>query len=136
MLYHMREIAHAGLAPARAAADLTSRMLRHPDNPWRDTAAARWLSAGFELFENVTRRYDKPEWGLHGTLIDGAQVPVTIEVVQRKPFCDLLHFRRGTARDDPRLLIVAPMSGHYATLLRGTVEAMLPHYDVYITDWV
>ena len=136
MLYHMREIAHAGLAPARAAADLSTRLLRHPDNPWRDTAAARWLSAGFELFENVTRRYDKPEWGLHGTLIDGAQVPVTIEVVQREPFCDLLHFGRGTARDDPRLLVVAPMSGHYATLLRDTVRALLPNHDVYVTDWL
>ena len=136
MLYHMREIAHAGLAPARAAADLTSRMLRHPDNPWRETAAARWLSASCELFDDVTRRYDKPEWGVPSTLIDGAQVPVTLEVVQREPFCDLLHFRRGAVRDDPRLLVVAPMSGHYATLLRDTVRALLPNHDVYVTDWL
>nr|ART40452.1 K55 [uncultured bacterium] len=136
MLYHMREIAHAGLAPARAAADLTTRMLRHPDNPWRETAAARWLTAGFELFDNVTRRYDKPEWGLDSTLIDGVEVPVALDVIQREPFCDLLHFRRGAARDDPRLLVVAPMSGHYATLLRDTVRALLPNHDVYVTDWL
>ena len=114
MLYHMREIAHAGLAPARAAADMTTRLLRHPDNPWRETAAARWMTAGFELFGNVTRRYDKPEWGLHSTLIDGAQVPVALEVVQREPFCDLLHFRRGVVRDDPRLLLVADLGSYTA----------------------
>ena len=136
MLYHLREIAHAGLAPARLTAGLTSRLLRHPDNPWRDSMPARWLSAGCELFDSVTRRYDKPEWGLHGTLIDGADVPVIEEVIQREPFCDLLHFRRDVARDDPRLLVVAPMSGHYATLLRDTVRALLPNHEVYVTDWL
>lgn len=136
MLYHVREIAQAGLAPARAAADLTGRLLRHPDNPWRDTPAARWLAAGCEVFDNLTRRYEKPAFGLLSTAIDGCAVPVVEEVVRREPFCDLLHFRRLTARDDPRLLIVAPMSGHYATLLRDTVRALLPDHDVYITDWL
>lgn len=136
MLYHMREIAHAGLAPARIAAGFTSRLLRHPDNPWRQTAPARWLSAGCELFDSITRRYDKPGWDLHSTVIDGVAVPVTEEVVQREPFCDLLHFRRSAQRADPRLLVVAPMSGHYATLLRDTVRALLPNHEVYVTDWL
>jgi len=64
MLYHVREIAQAGLAPARAAADLTGRLLRHPDNPWRDTPAARWLAAGCEVFDNLTRRYENRRSGL------------------------------------------------------------------------
>ncbi|MFZ5493244.1 MAG: polyhydroxyalkanoate depolymerase [Pseudomonadota bacterium] len=136
MLYHMREIAHAGLAPARIAAGFTTRLLRHPDNPWRDSVAARWLSAGCELFDSVTRRYDKPEWGLHSTTIDGVELPVVEEVIRREPFCDLLHFRATVPRDDPRLLVVAPMSGHYATLLRDTVRALLPTHDVYVTDWL
>ena len=136
MLYHMREIAHAGLAPARIAAGLTSRLLRHADNPWRETVAARWLGAGCELFDSVTRRYDKPEWDLHGTVIDGLEVAVCEEVIQREPFCDLLHFRRSAVRQDPRLLVVAPMSGHYATLLRDTVRALLPSHEVYVTDWL
>jgi poly(3-hydroxybutyrate) depolymerase len=136
MLYHMREIAHASLAPARAAADLTGRILRHPANPWRESAPARWLAAGCEVFDNVTARYDKPEFDLHGTVIDGREVPVVEEVIQREPFCDLLHFRRLARRSDPRLLVVAPMSGHYATLLRDTVRALLPNHEVYVTDWL
>ncbi|HCO43100.1 MAG TPA: polyhydroxyalkanoate depolymerase [Gammaproteobacteria bacterium] len=136
MLYHMREIAHASLAPARAAADLTGRILRHPANPWRDLAPARWLAAGCEVFDNVTARYDKPEFDLHSTVIDGREVPVVEEVIQREPFCDLLHFRRLARRSDPRLLVVAPMSGHYATLLRDTVRALMPSHDVFVTDWL
>jgi poly(3-hydroxybutyrate) depolymerase len=136
MLYHMREIAHASLAPARAAADLTGRILRHPANPWRESAPARWLAAGCEVFDNVTARYDKPAFDLHDTVIDGRQVPVTEEVIQREPFCDLLHFRRLARRSDPRLLVVAPMSGHYATLLRDTVRALLPNHEIYVTDWL
>lgn len=136
MLYHMREIAHASFAPARAAADLTGRILRHPANPWRESAPARWLAAGCEVFDNVTARYDKPEFDLHATVIDGRDVPVVEEVIQREPFCDLLHFRRLASRADPRLLVVAPMSGHYATLLRDTVRALLPNHEIYVTDWL
>jgi poly(3-hydroxybutyrate) depolymerase len=63
-------------------------------------------------------------------------VAVTEETIVTKPFCHLTHFKRDTKRKDPRVLVVAPMSGHYATLLRGTVEALLPHHDVYVTDWL
>ncbi|MEJ0044950.1 MAG: polyhydroxyalkanoate depolymerase [Rhodospirillales bacterium] len=84
---------------------------------------------------HVTQRYDKPEFGLTYTLIGRKQVAVTEEVVASEAFCRLLHFRRDTERDDPRVLVVAPLSGHYATLLRDTVRALLPNHDVYITDW-
>jgi poly(3-hydroxybutyrate) depolymerase len=69
------------------------------------------------------------------TYIDGREVPITEEIVWQKPYCQVVRFSRDSGRKDSRLLIVAPMSGHYATLLRGTVEAFLPHFDVYITDW-
>ena len=96
------------------------------------------MAAAAELFERTTRRYGKPEFGMSAT--DGRRraVPVSEEVVWTKPFCSLLHFQRDLPKGrpaDPKLLIVAPLSGHYATLLRGTVEAMLPGHEVYITDW-
>jgi poly(3-hydroxybutyrate) depolymerase len=97
------------------------------------------VAAACELFERTTRRYGKPEWGLHDTEVNGLRVPIEIKSVWEKPFGRLLHFDRKMARPlrhpQPRVLIVAPMSGHYATLLRGTVEAFLPSHEVYITDW-
>ncbi len=92
-----------------------------------------------ELFERSTRRYRKPEWGVDSVTIVGERVPVHITSVWERPFCRLLHFERAFShpprRPQPKLLIVAPMSGHYATLLRGTVETFLPNHDVYITEW-
>src|SRR4029079_1657939 len=86
-----------------------------------------------------TRRYGQPEWHISSTLVGGERVPVTITPVWERSFCRLLHFvrnfERAPTRPQPKLLIVAPMSGHYATLLRGTVEAFLPNHDVYITEW-
>src|SRR3954454_1778096 len=110
----------------------------NPLNPVADTALGRSVTAACELFERTTRRYGKPAFGLSSTVLDGVPVPVTEEIVWARPFCNLLHFRKEghQPRPEPRLLIVAPMSGHYATLLRGTVEAMLPRCDVYISDWV
>ncbi|HIP23115.1 MAG TPA: polyhydroxyalkanoate depolymerase, partial [Rhodobacteraceae bacterium] len=81
------------------------------------------------------KRYDKPEFGLSSTEIGGASVAVTEEIALSLPFCNLLHFKRDTVEKSQKLLIIAPLSGHYATLLRGTVKEMLPDHDVYITDW-
>ncbi|MBG6145506.1 poly(3-hydroxybutyrate) depolymerase [Labrenzia sp. EL_195] len=90
------------------------------------------------MLERTTRRYGKPEFGLKETSVGGVRVPVRENVVWSRPFCDLIHFERGVTshRNDPKILIVSPMSGHYATLLRGTVEALMPDADVYITDWI
>ncbi|CAN0606177.1 unnamed protein product, partial [Ectocarpus sp. 12 AP-2014] len=77
----------------------------------------------------------KPAWGLHDTEVEGVRVPVTEKVVLHRSFGDLLHFERETDVKSPKVLLVAPMSGHYATLLRGTVKALLPEHDVYVTDW-
>ncbi|MFP3921024.1 MAG: polyhydroxyalkanoate depolymerase [Dichotomicrobium sp.] len=139
LLYHLYEMTKAAMHPARAASDSYSLMMRNPLNPLSQTALGKHTVAACELLERTTRRYPKPEFGIRRTEVRGRVVRVEEETVWRKPFCRLLHFRRDTldarAARQPRVLIVAPMSGHYATLLRGTVEAMLPEHDVYITDW-
>jgi len=136
--YHLYEINHAAMGPVRAAADMTRLYFLNPLNPWSHTEMGRSIAAGCEVLERVTRRYGKPDFGLNDTMVSGVRVPVRENIVWSRPFCDLIHFERGTStqRKDPKVLVVAPMSGHYATLLRGTVEALLPKADVYITDWI
>ncbi|MFQ5348010.1 MAG: polyhydroxyalkanoate depolymerase [Rhodothalassiaceae bacterium] len=135
-LYSLYEWQHAAMAPLRLAIEQTQGLLRNPFNPWRHTPAGRLVAAACDLTEHVTRRYGKPRFGLETTEIEGTEIALEEEVLARRPFGQLRHFRRDTERPgDPRLLIVAPMSGHFATLLRGTVRAMLPDHDVYITDW-
>lgn len=139
MFYQFYEMNHAAMAPLRASADLMRRAYSNPLNPMSNTAFGRSLDAGFEVFERLTRRYGKPEFGLSSTLVDDEPVAVNEEIVWSKPFCNLVRFNRGVAFDrkaDPKILLVAPMSGHYATLLRGTVEALLPSAEIYITDWM
>ena len=139
LAYSMYEGARALMAPARVAADLTRYGLQLPGNPLAYGPYARAVSAGCEMFERVTRQYGKPAFGFTETVSDGIPVPVTERVVWERPFCRLIAFDRAfptpPAEAQPKLLIVAPMSGHYATLLRGTVEAMLPNHRVFITDW-
>ena len=135
MLYHLYELQHAAVAPARILADQGLQMLRSPFNPVGETPAGRVVAAAFEVFEHATRRYGKPKFDIDATVIDGETVAIDECVVARKPFGQLKYFSRAVSRNDPKLLIVAPMSGHYATLLRGTVEAMVPDHEVYITDW-
>lgn len=140
MNYHTYELAHAVVTPMRWGAQGLKMQLESPLNPFREYLLPRMIAAGCEVFETVTRRYGKPEWGITQTKIFGMPVPVKQETALRKPFCNLVHFCRDKmvtgSRSDPRVLIVAPLSGHYATLLRGTVEAMLPEHDVYIMDWI
>lgn len=135
MIYQLYEMQQAALTPARFAAEAAKMAYRHPYNPLSYTHFGRSMAANAELFERVTRKFGKPEFGLAETKIDGKIVTVTEEIVLEKPFCDVIHFKRATKRKDPKVLVVAPISGHFATLLRGTVEALLPHHDVYITDW-
>jgi poly(3-hydroxybutyrate) depolymerase len=130
---------HAALGPFRIAADATRLMFQNPVNPLTHTTWGKSIAAGCELFERVTRRYGKPDWRIDATVVGGERIPVHPQVVWQRPFCKLVHFERAMAprrRIQPKVLIVAPMSGHYATLLRGTVEAFLPNHDTYITDWV
>jgi poly(3-hydroxybutyrate) depolymerase len=135
-LYSWLEMQHAAFAPLRAAICGTQSLLDTPLNPIGQTLFARSMSAACEVVERATRRYKKPDWNIHAKSDEGEEIAAEPIVVWQKPFCKLLHFERSVAQPHPKLLIVAPMSGHHATLLRGTVERLLPNHDVYITDWV
>ncbi len=138
MYYQFYELNHAALQPARAVADAVKLLYSNPLNPLSHTSLGRTIAAGAEIYERVTRRYGKPVFGIEKIEIDGKSVPIMERTVWSKSFCNLVHFDRdlpATRKADPKLLIVAPMSGHYATLLRGTVESMIQHAEVYITDW-
>jgi poly(3-hydroxybutyrate) depolymerase len=139
VLYHLYELGQAAISPARAAAHSTRFFMRNPFNPLSYTNLGRNAAAAAELLERTTRRYKKPSFGIKQTVVGGVRAAVTEETVWRRPFCNLIRFRKhlpdGSAPAEPRLLIAAPLSGHFASLLRGTVEAMLPYADVYITDW-
>ncbi|MPZ58583.1 MAG: polyhydroxyalkanoate depolymerase [Rhizobiales bacterium] len=139
-MYWLYEMGHAALNPARAVADATRLLYRNPINPLSHTTFGKSIAAACELFERSTRRYGKPEWDIDSVMVGGERVPIEIDVVWERPFCRLLHFRRllthPPRRPQPRVLIVAPMSGHFATLLRGTVQAFLPNHEVYITEWI
>ncbi len=136
-LYHMYELHRATVAPVRTMASWMKGSFSHPFSPVTYTGFGRHTAAGLELFDRITRDYTKPRFGLKETEIDGKSVEVTNTVVMKETFCHLRHFKReGLKAVQPKILIVAPMSGHHATLLRGTVSALIPHADVYITDWV
>ena len=134
MLYSLYELGHWSMAPLRFAAMMQSSMLRSPFNPVADTEISRTGAAAADLFESVTRRYRKPAWNLPRVNINGAEIAVAPKAVWSSPWGDMVHFERDAGalakakngKSDPAVLLVAPMSGHYATLLRGTVEAFLP----------
>ena len=140
MHYYAYEFAHACSPPMRIGVHGMRTMLELPFNPIGETPIGRQMLAACEVFENVTRRYGKPELGLkthprqqHGS--EGARTRGRRHAVLQSAAFPARHSKSGP-RYDPKVLVVAPMSGHYATLLRGTVKAMLPEHDVYITDWI
>lgn len=138
MYYKLYEMSHAALTPWRALADATRLFYSNPVNPASHTAFGKQIAASAELFERSTRRYGKPQFEITTTKIGNDVVAVNEKVVWQKPFCNLVNFERMLSpgiQPGPRLLIVAPMSGHYATLLRGTVQTMSQYADVYVTDW-
>jgi poly(3-hydroxybutyrate) depolymerase len=137
--YHAYEAVHMMVSPARAMSDAMQLAFKNPANPLTYTPFGRTIAASCELFERTTRRYGKPAFGLDTTTMNGVKVGVEEHVVWQRPFCNLIYFDRkieGRRKPQPKVLLVAPMSGHYATLLRGTVEALLPDHEVYITDWI
>jgi poly(3-hydroxybutyrate) depolymerase len=144
MLYSLHELAYHSATPFRFGAQLARQFWTSPFNPASDTAIGRTALASAGLFESVTRRYGKPAWGLETLTIGGKSVRTTEQVIWSSPWCRLVRFARhlgdlkraGKPTAAPAVLIVAPLSGHYATLLRGTVEGFLQDHDVYVTDWV
>lgn len=135
MLYDAYEMQRSLLAGASTWANIGAGWLNNPANPFAYSQMGPIVASALDVFAHASAPYGKPEFGLDTTLVKGKRVAVREEVVLRKPFGQLKHFRREGVKGGPKLLIVAPMSGHYATLLRGTVERMLPGHDVYITDW-
>jgi len=144
MLYALHEASYYATTPMRLAARATRDFWGSPANLAGQTKVGRSLYAAADLVTHVTRRYGKPEWGIDSTTVNGVEVRVRPTVVWESPWCRLLQFdrdmgdmrRAGKLSLDPAVLIVAPLSGHYATLLRGTVEAFLPDHAVFVTDWV
>jgi poly(3-hydroxybutyrate) depolymerase len=136
LLYQAYELHRHLTQPVRLWANALEQAYSSPYNPLSDTWFGKSIAASAEIIARLTRNYGKPVFGLKTTEVGSEIVSVNDEILLRKPFCRLLRFHRDTARKDPKVLVVAPMSGHFATLLRGTVEALLPEHDVHITDWV
>ena len=143
MLYAFHEAAYRSAAPLSAAAHLIRDFWSSPLNPAGQTGLGRNLYASADLLANLTRRYGKPAWRIERVEVAGRAIPVTCDTPWSSPWVRLRHFGRdpdalraaGAPTDSPAVLIVAPLSGHFATLLRGTVETFLKDHDVYVTDW-
>lgn len=138
MLYELHEWRRKILTPFSTWAQATSQLFSNPYSPLSYTVYSRRLAASYDLLYRLGKHYEKPAFGIHSTVVDGAEVPVQELVARQKPFCRLLHFERELPpgrRPDPRVLVVAPLSGHHSTLLRDTVRTLLPTHDLYITDW-
>jgi poly(3-hydroxybutyrate) depolymerase len=139
MLYDMHELQRAFLNPLAAFTDTGSQLFSHPCSPWSYTPASRHIAATYELLHRLGKDYEKPQWGLNTTQVNGRPVAVAPRTVLDTPFCKLIRFNRElpeSRKPDPDVLLVAPLSGHHATLLRDTVRALLPDHNVYVTDWV
>jgi len=137
-VYLAYESFHAAVLGPRIAASAARQALDVAGGRMAALPQVRAFSAGLEMFERLTRRYAKPRFNITSTTFDGHSVEVVERVRWSRPFCNVIRFERSLpagAGDQPKLLIVAPMSGHHATLVRGTVKAFLPTHDVYITDW-
>jgi poly(3-hydroxybutyrate) depolymerase len=136
LLYEAFEMQRGLLAGASAMAELGSDWMHNPANPWSKTIFGNVMASGLNVFAHASASYGKPEFGFGTTIVGGTATPIIEELEAIRPFGRLIHFTRPELKvEQPKLLIVAPMSGHYATLLRGTVERMLPGHDVWITDW-
>ncbi|HUY03688.1 MAG TPA: polyhydroxyalkanoate depolymerase, partial [Rhodocyclaceae bacterium] len=139
MIYTLHEMQQSVAGPLHLWAEASRQWFSDPFSLFSYTPASQNIAAGSELLARLVRHYDKPAFGLDHTLVDGREVKVRERVAADYPFCRLLHFERELpnklARRDPRVLLIAPLSGHHATLLRDTVRALLPEHDIYITDW-
>ena len=135
MLYSLYEMQQLALAPVRAMADTTLTMLGHPLVPLAHTQFGRAMAAGAEVLHGVIQNRSKPDWGLDKATIGGVDYAVLEQVIRDDDFCQLRRFHRVGREGDPKVLLVAPMSGHFATLLRGTVARLMVDHDVYVTDW-
>ena len=142
MLYQLHEMQRTMMSPFIQWAEASASILTNPISPFAHTPFAQRIAAGYELMYRLGKSYDKPEFGIGSTQVGGHEIAIHQEVALEKAFCKLLHFRKVLSKKEeaalkqPRVLIVAPLSGHHSTLLRDTVRALLPEHDVYISDWI
>ena len=136
MLYETYQAHSDAFAPVRWMAHAFQGLLNQPWPLLAHHPVIRSAAAACEMVARAGMWHERPDFGIRGTCIAGRAVPVDEVAVMRHPFCTLLHFRKTIDIPQPRVLVVAPLSGHFATLLRGTVETLLPDHDVYITDWI
>ena len=143
MLYQIYDAQRALMEPFAEFAQATAKLYATPTSPLGTTPLAQRMAAGYELMYRLGKDYEKPSFGIHTVEVDGVEIAISERVVQDKPFCELRHFKRFSDNEDtlaammdqPVVLIVAPLSGHYSTLLRDTVKSMLKGHKVFITDW-
>ena len=135
MLYQAYQ-AHSELMwPLRAMARISTPMLLDPRSSLSRVPALRRAAAACKVMALAELTQERPAWRIKPVLVDGQAVPVLEEVVFSTPFASLLRFAKPGAPSQPKVLVVAPMSGHFATLLRDTVQTVLQDHDVYVTDW-
>jgi poly(3-hydroxybutyrate) depolymerase len=138
MLYQLHELQRSLMTPLMQWADASSKLFSNPVSPFAHTPFSQRIAAGYELMYRLGKDYEKPAFGITSTTIDGVDVAIHERTIATKPFCRLLHFKKDTdtaTLNQPKVLLVAPLSGHHATLLRDTVRGLLAGHDVYITDW-
>ena len=142
MLYQLHEMQRSLLHPLMQWAEASSKLFTNPVSPLAHTPFSQRIAAGYELMYRLGKEYEKPEFGIRQVEVKGKPVPIIERVVEAKAFCKLIHFRKDMSEKEfkalkqPAVLLVAPLSGHHATLLRDTVQALLHEHDVYITDWI
>jgi len=138
----LHEMQRSLMHPLMQWAEASSKLFTNPVSPFAHTPFSQRIAAGYELMYRLGKEYEKPEFGIKQAVVNGKPVHIDERVVESKPFCKLLHFRKDMsekafkALKQPTVLLVAPLSGHHATLLRDTVQALLSEHDVYITDWI
>ncbi|HEX9392283.1 MAG TPA: polyhydroxyalkanoate depolymerase, partial [Usitatibacteraceae bacterium] len=136
MLYQVHEMQRAALEPWRWWAQASADALGSPFSPLSLVPNSKSIVASLDLMLRLTKRYGRPPFGIHQVEVNGKAAKVEEEVLLDKPFCQLLHFKKSISqKNEPKVLVFAPLSGHYATLLRDTVRTMLPDHDITITDW-
>ena len=135
MLYDAYQAQNDIFGPVRLMAETAHDWLSHPWLPVGDLPCVRSAAAAMELLSHAGLSHERPAFGIRSVIIGGKEIAVSEEVVASHPFCNLLHFRKDSTREEPTVLVVAPLSGHFPTLLRGTVETLLADHNVYLTDW-
>ena len=143
MLYQLYETQRAMMAPFAEFASASAKLYSHPLSPFTHTPMAQRVAAGLDLVHRLAKEYEKPPFSISSVNVEGVEVAVQEQVIQTRPFCRLLRFKRFTdnpqalarMKEQPTVLVVAPLSGHHSTLLRDTVRSLLQDHKVFITDW-